>query len=129
MADGDGTSMRFGFRSRRSILLTSQYLMNPENPAHGRVLRPPPVYLGLEAGGHSERTSKGLPPLCTVGAAEFEPPASGRIALFSIAIEFDVLSPALPDVAAEEVVQLVSCFSLDGAVDWATAGPTTNDPT
>jgi hypothetical protein len=37
----------------------------------------------------------GLPPLCTVGAAEFEPPASGRIALFSIAMEFDVFSPAL----------------------------------
>src|SRR6202171_5518169 len=71
----------------------------------------------------------GLPPLCTVGAAEFEPPASGRTALFSTAMEFDVLSLALPDVAAEEVVQLVSCFSLDGAVDWATAGPTANDPT
>jgi hypothetical protein len=70
----------------------------------------------------------GLPPLCTVGAADFEPPASGRTALFSTAMEFDVLSPALPDVAAVEVVQLVSCFSLDAAVDWATAGPTTNDP-
>jgi hypothetical protein len=70
----------------------------------------------------------GLPPLCTVGAADFEPPASGRTALFSTAMEFDVLSPPLPDVAAVEVVQLVSCFSLDGAVDWATAGPTTNDP-
>ena len=65
----------------------------------------------------------GLPPLCTVGAAEFEPPASGRIALFSIAKEFDVFSPALPDVVADDVVQLVSCFSLDGVLDWATAAP------
>jgi hypothetical protein len=70
----------------------------------------------------------GLPPLCTVGAAEFEPPASGRIALFSIAMEFDVFSPALPVVAADELVQLVSCFSLDGAVDCAAAAPITNDP-
>jgi len=122
--------MRFGFRSRWSILLTSQYLMNPESPAHGRTLLPPPVYLGLESGGHSERTSKGLPPLCTVGAAEFEPPASGRIALFSIAIEFDVSSPAFPEVALDEVVQLVSCFSLDeGATDWPTAAPATTNPT
>jgi len=44
----------------------------------------------------------GLPTLCTVGAADFEPPASGRIALFSIAMEFDVLSSALPVVAAGE---------------------------
>ena len=86
------------------------------------------IYFGLESGGQSGRASMGLPPLCTVGAADFEPPASGRTALFSTAMEFDVLSPALPDVAAVEVVQLVSCFSLDGAVDWATAGPTTNDP-
>jgi hypothetical protein len=70
----------------------------------------------------------GLSPLCTVGAADFEPPASGRTALFSTAMELDVLSPALPDVAAVEVVQLVSCFSLDGAVDWAIAGPTINNP-
>ncbi len=85
-------------------------------------------YFGLESGGQSGRDSNGLPPLCTVGAAEFEPPASGRTALFSTAMEFDVLSLPLPDVAAEEVVQLVSCFSLDGVVDWATAGPTSNDP-
>jgi hypothetical protein len=70
----------------------------------------------------------GLPPLCTVGAAEFEPPASGRIALFSIVMEFDVFSPALPVVADDEVVQLVSCFSLDGVVDCAAAGPATNEP-
>jgi hypothetical protein len=42
----------------------------------------------------------GLPPRCTVGAAEFEPPASGRIALFSIAMEFGVFLPTLPEVAA-----------------------------
>jgi hypothetical protein len=74
----------------------------------------------------------GLPPLCTVGAAEFEPPASGRIALFSIAKEFDVFSPALPEVVADDVVQLVSqlvsCFSLDGVLDWATAAPATTNP-
>jgi hypothetical protein len=71
----------------------------------------------------------GLSPLCTVGAAEFEPPASGRTALFSIAIEFDVFSLARPVVAEREVVQLVSCFWLDGVVDCAAAGPTTNDAT
>jgi hypothetical protein len=69
-----------------------------------------------------------LPPLCTVGAAEFDPPASGRIALFSIATEFDVFSPALPVVAADDVVQLVSGLSGDGAVDCANAAPATNDP-
>jgi hypothetical protein len=86
------------------------------------------LYLGLESGGHSVRTSIDLSPLCTVGAAEFEPPASGRIALFSIAKEFDVFSPALPEVAADDVVQLVSCFFGDGAVDWATAAPATTNP-
>ncbi len=89
---------------------------------------PNPRYLDFESGGHSVRTSMGLPPLCTVGAAEFEPPASGRIALFSIAMEFDVFSSALPEVAADDVVQLVSCFSLDGVVDWATAAPATTNP-
>ncbi|HMH73470.1 MAG TPA: hypothetical protein VK554_14335, partial [Bradyrhizobium sp.] len=82
----------------------------------------------MESGGHSERTSMGLPPLCTVGAADFEPPASGTIALFSIAMEFDVFSPALPVVAAGDVVQFVSGFSLDGVVDCAAAAPTTNNP-
>jgi hypothetical protein len=43
-------------------------------------------------------------------------------------MEFDVFSPALPEVAADDVVQLVSCFSLDGAVDWATAAPATTNP-
>jgi hypothetical protein len=86
------------------------------------------LYLGLESGGHSVPTSIDLSPLCTVGAAEFEPPASGRIALFSIAKEFDVFSPALPEVAADDVVQLVSCFFGDGAVDWATAAPATTNP-
>src|SRR5450759_1894862 len=92
------------------------------------VLVPHQRYLDFESGGHSVRTAMGLRPLCTVGAAEFEPPASGRIALFSIAMEFDVFSPALPEVVADDVVQLVSCFSLDGAVDWATAAPATTNP-
>src|SRR5258708_35520437 len=83
--------------------------------------------LVLKWGGRPGRVCMVLLPLCTVGAAEFEPPASGRTALFSTAMEFNVLSLPLPDVAAEEVVQLVSCFSLDGVVDWATAGPTSNE--
>lgn len=70
----------------------------------------------------------GLPPLCTVGAAEFAPPASGRTALFSIAIEFDVFSSPLPVVAAGDVVQLVSCFSLDGVADCAAAAPASTNP-
>jgi hypothetical protein len=85
--------------------------------------------LGLESGGQSLLTTKGLPPLCTVGAAEFAPPASGRIALFSTAIEFDVFSSPLPEVAAPVVVQLVSGFWPEGVVDCANAGPTTNVPT
>ena len=84
--------------------------------------------LGLESGGQSLLTTKGLPPLCTVGAAEFAPPASGRIALFSIAIEFDVFSSPLPEVAAPVVVQLVSGFWPEGVVDCANAGPTTSVP-
>ena len=71
----------------------------------------------------------GLPPLCTVGAAEFAPPASGRTALFSTAIEFDVFSSPLPEVADPVVVQLVSGFSLEGVVDCACAVPTIKDPT
>ena len=55
-------------------------------------------------------TCMGLSPLCTVGAAELAPPASGRTALFSTAIEFDVFSSPWPEVAAGEVVQLVSGF-------------------
>ena len=84
---------------------------------------------GLESGGQSGRATKGLPPLCTVGAAEFAPPASGRTALFSTAIEFVVFSSPLPDVADPVVVQLVSGFSLEGVVDCAAAGPMTNVPT
>ena len=68
----------------------------------------------------------GLSSLCTVGAAEFAPPASGRTALFSNAMELDVLSSPLPEVAVPVVVQLVSGFSLEGAVDCAAAGPTIN---
>jgi hypothetical protein len=84
---------------------------------------------GLESGGQSGRATRGLPPLCTVGAAEFAPPASGRTALFSTAIEFVVFSSPLPDVADPVVVQLVSGFSLEGVVDCAAAGPMTNVPT
>jgi len=84
---------------------------------------------GLESSGQSGRATKGLPPLCTVGAAEFAPPASGRTALFSTAIEFVVFSSPLPDVADPVVVQLVSGFSLEGVVDCAAAGPMTNVPT
>jgi hypothetical protein len=69
-----------------------------------------------------------LPPLCTVGAAELAPPASGKIALFSTATEFDVFSSPLPDIAAVEVVQLVSDFSLDGAAGSANEALTSNDP-
>jgi hypothetical protein len=64
-------------------------------------------YFALESGGQSLATCIGFSPLCTVGAAELEPPASGRIALFSTAIEFDVFSSPWPEVAA---VQLVSGF-------------------
>jgi hypothetical protein len=69
-----------------------------------------------------------IPNGCTVGAAELAPPASGRIALFSIAMEFDVFSAALPVVAAAEVVQLVSGFWLDDVVDCAAAAPATTNP-
>src|SRR5947209_20290074 len=84
---------------------------------------------GLESGGHSERTSSGLPALCTVGAAEFEwPPASGSTALFSIAMEFWVFSPPLPAVALPVVVvQLVSGL-LAGAVVCAAAVPPNSIP-
>jgi hypothetical protein len=69
-----------------------------------------------------------LPPLCTVGAAEFEPPASGSTALFSTAIEFEVFSSPLPEVAAPVVVQLVSGLPPDGAAVCAAAAPETNMP-
>jgi hypothetical protein len=69
----------------------------------------------------------GFAPLCTVGAAEFEPPASGRTALFSIAMEFDVFSSPLPEVAAGDVVQFVSGFSPDGVVVCATAATAANE--
>jgi hypothetical protein len=84
----------------------------------------------LESGGHSERTSSGLPPLCTVGAAEFEPPASGSTALFSIAMEFWVFSSPLPAVAAPVVVvQLVSgLLPAAGAVVCAAAALPNNNP-
>jgi hypothetical protein len=82
----------------------------------------------LESGGQSLLTTKGLSPLCTVGAAELAPPASGSTALLPTAIEFDVFSSPCPEVAEPVVVQLVSGFWLEGAVDCAAAGPMTNDP-
>jgi hypothetical protein len=74
-------------------------------------------YFGFESGGQSERTSMDLPSLWTVGAADFLPPASGKIALFSIAIELEVFSLPLPEVSVDDVVQLVSCCSLEGVAD------------
>ncbi|WP_291850874.1 hypothetical protein [Bradyrhizobium sp.] len=43
------------------------------------------------------------------------------MALFSTAIEFDCFPSPLPEVAAGDVVQAVSGFSLEGVVDWAAA--------
>jgi hypothetical protein len=83
-------------------------------------------YFGLESGGQSGLSFSGLPPLCTVGAAEFAPPASGSTALFSTAIEFAVFSSPLPVVAAGDVVHAVSGLSPDAAVDWAAAVLTLN---
>jgi hypothetical protein len=85
-------------------------------------------YFGLESGGQSGLTFIGLPPLCTVGAAEFAPPASGSTALFSTAIEFAVFSSPLPVVAAGDVVQAVSGFAPDVPVDWAAAALMLNSP-
>ena len=62
-----------------------------------------------------------------VGAAESLPPASGTIALFSIAIAFDVFSSPLPELAARVVVQLVSGLSLNGEVDCANVVPAANE--
>ena len=83
-------------------------------------------YFGLESGGQFGSTFCGLPPLCTVGAAELDPPASGNTALFSTAIEFAVFSSPLPVVAAGEVVHAVSGLSLEAAVDCAAAMHTLN---
>ena len=84
-------------------------------------------YYFFESGGHPDpATTIGLPPLCTVGAAELAPPALGRIALFPIAI--DVFSSALADVPDREVVQLTSGLPLDGAVDWAAKGTADDQP-
>jgi hypothetical protein len=86
-------------------------------------------YFGLESGGQSGLTFSGLPPLCTVGAAEFAPPASGSTALFSTAIELAVFSSPWPVVAAGEVVHAVSGLSPEAAVDWAAAVLTLNAAT
>jgi len=69
-----------------------------------------------------------LPSLCTVGAADFAPPASGRTALLPTVMEFEVFSSPLPEVAAEAVVQFVSVFSLVALVVCATEAPAINDP-
>jgi hypothetical protein len=76
---------------------------------------------GVESGGQFGEAFSGSSPLCTVGAAESVPPASGSTALLPTVTEFDVFSSPLPDVAAGDVVQAVSSFSPDGAVDWADA--------
>jgi hypothetical protein len=81
--------------------------------------------LGFESGGQSGDTLSGLPPLCTVGAAEFAPPASGNTALFSTDIEFAVFSSPLPVVAAGDVVHAVSGLSPEAA-DCAAAVLTLN---
>jgi hypothetical protein len=86
------------------------------------------LHLGFESGGQSGDTFSGLPPLCTVGAAEFAPPASGSTALFSTDIEFAVFSSPLPVVAAGDVVQAVSGLSPDVPVDCAAAALTLNSP-
>ena len=83
-------------------------------------------HFGLESGGHSDPATIGFPPLCTVGAAELEPPALGRIALFPTAM--DVFSSALADVPERDVVQLVAGFWLDGVVDWAAKGSVDDQP-
>lgn len=85
-------------------------------------------YFGLESGGQFGSTFSGLPPLCTVGAAELDPPASGSTALFPTAMELAVFSSPLPVVAADVVVHAVSGFSLDAAVDCAAAVLTLNIP-
>jgi hypothetical protein len=79
---------------------------------------------GVESGGQFGEAFSGLSPLCTVGAAECVPPASGSTALLPIVTEFAVFSSPLPDVPAGDVVQAVSCFWPDGAVDWAEAALT-----
>src|SRR6188508_696377 len=98
------------------------------NGSNQKIGGPNEHYLGLESGGQSGDTLSGLPPLCTVGAAELDPPASGNTALFSTDIEFAVFSSPLPVVAAGDVVQAVSGSGLspDVPVDWAAAALTLN---
>ena len=82
------------------------------------------------SGGQSGRTSIGFPSLCTVGAAELAcPPADGRMALFSIAVEVPAVVLALPVVVPDGVVlQLVSVFSLAGGEACASDGVAANSP-
>ena len=87
-------------------------------PENGRAR----VYF-LVSGGQSGRTGIGFPSLCTVGAAELAcPPAEGRIALFSIAIELAVLPVVWSLPAAADGVQFVSGLLLAGAEVCASAG-------
>jgi hypothetical protein len=72
-----------------------------------------PAYLDLAgSGGQSGRTCIGLPPSCTVGAAELAcPPAEGRMAFLSIDMELPVLPVVWPPaevVAGDCGVQFVS---------------------
>ena len=90
------------------------------------ILRARRCYFGLESGGQSGLTFSGFPSLCTVGAAEFAPPASGRTALFPTSIELAVFFSPLPVVAAGDVVHAVSGLSPDAAEAWASAVLTLN---
>ena len=69
-----------------------------------------------------------MSPLCTVGAAELAPPASGTTALLPTVMEFEVFSSPLPEVAADDVVQFVSSFWLEGLVVCATEALAINEP-
>jgi hypothetical protein len=60
-----------------------------------------------------------------VGAAELDPPALGKIALFPTVIDV-VFSSAVPDVTEPGVVQLVTDFSLDGVAGCAAKGAVQN---
>jgi hypothetical protein len=91
--------------------------------------RPGIDYLDGLSGGQSFCTVIGLPSFWTVGAADFfSPSASGRTALFSIAMDVSDVLPALPVVVFDAVLQLVSGFSLVGALVCDSAGVAANNP-
>lgn len=122
------SSSVFNGRARMPIENLSSPSISTQSPSTSVVmaLKHPHHYF-FESGGHLDSaTTIGFPPLCTVGAAELEPPALGRIALFPIAI--DVLSSALADVPDREIVQLTSGLPLDEAVDWAARGTAAEQP-